>query len=322
MSKKIIVGNTVATPVVASDWSQTDETKIDYIKNKPTLGTLAAKDKVSKADLGSDIIESIDEIKSTIQSIYTVPYYSPSTITEAQKEEIREIITAIASEKADYALFMKVNNGIIPASYIEDSRNKTIRATLHDINNRTYQIVLSKAGEVTVSQETIYIMDQEKIESASTKAVVGSVMAGYVQDYVAEHGGSGAPVIHIVPYYKQSTITTGQKSEILDAIEKIKADTEDYVVSISVGGFIIPAIHTYDLEHIYITAILHNETSVKYGIKVTSNNVVTTFENEVFVVDDSLNDKSENPVKNKVVTTKITEIEATVGNIDLLLGTI
>lgn len=123
--------------------------------------------------------------------VYIVPYYSPSTITDAQKEEIRGIITAIAVEKADYALFMKLNNGIIPASYIEDSRNKTVRATLHDENNKSYQVVLSKSGEVTVSQETIYVMEQDKIENATTKAPTGTAMATYVQDYVAEHGGGG-----------------------------------------------------------------------------------------------------------------------------------
>ena len=33
----IIVGNTTATPYPRPDWNQTDETKADYIKNKPTF---------------------------------------------------------------------------------------------------------------------------------------------------------------------------------------------------------------------------------------------------------------------------------------------
>lgn len=34
MSK--IIGNTTVTPVMPADWEQTDETKVDFIKNKPT----------------------------------------------------------------------------------------------------------------------------------------------------------------------------------------------------------------------------------------------------------------------------------------------
>ena len=32
-----IIGNTTATPTPVSDWSQNDNTKADYIKNKPTI---------------------------------------------------------------------------------------------------------------------------------------------------------------------------------------------------------------------------------------------------------------------------------------------
>lgn len=31
-----IIGNTIVTPYPRPDWNQTDETKVDYIKNKPT----------------------------------------------------------------------------------------------------------------------------------------------------------------------------------------------------------------------------------------------------------------------------------------------
>ena len=34
-----ITGNTTATPNPRPDWNQTDETKADYIKNKPTVIT-------------------------------------------------------------------------------------------------------------------------------------------------------------------------------------------------------------------------------------------------------------------------------------------
>lgn len=40
-----IIGNTTATPNPCPDWNQTDKTKADYIKNKPTVGDgLSIKD--------------------------------------------------------------------------------------------------------------------------------------------------------------------------------------------------------------------------------------------------------------------------------------
>ena len=69
MSK--IIGNTTATPVPRSDWAQTDEAKVDYIKNKPTLGALALKDDITLADLGvtstATELNYVDGVTSNIQ---------------------------------------------------------------------------------------------------------------------------------------------------------------------------------------------------------------------------------------------------------------
>lgn len=54
---------------VQSDWVQTDETKVDYIKNKPTLGDLATKSTVAKTDLATDVQASLDKADSAIQSV-------------------------------------------------------------------------------------------------------------------------------------------------------------------------------------------------------------------------------------------------------------
>lgn len=53
------------------DWNQADETKNDFIKNKPVLGTLASKNEVAKENLTLEMQESIDSIsqKSQVQII-------------------------------------------------------------------------------------------------------------------------------------------------------------------------------------------------------------------------------------------------------------
>ena len=66
MSKKLqIVGQLNS---VIPDWNQTDETKNDYIKNKPELGLLASQNEVAKDFLAEDVQESLAKADSAIQS--------------------------------------------------------------------------------------------------------------------------------------------------------------------------------------------------------------------------------------------------------------
>lgn len=53
---------------IQADWNQTDDTKIDFIKNKPILGSLASKDKISENELDSNLQSSIDAAVQTIET--------------------------------------------------------------------------------------------------------------------------------------------------------------------------------------------------------------------------------------------------------------
>ena len=74
MSK--IIGNTTATPVPRSDWSQTDKKRPDYIRNKPELGTISEKNVIDKTDLTTDVQLSLEQIdtKANIVSLSTEDY--------------------------------------------------------------------------------------------------------------------------------------------------------------------------------------------------------------------------------------------------------
>lgn len=75
-----IIGNTTATPNPQSNWNQTDSAKADYIKNKPTFGVLASKDKVVKNDLSTDVQTSLNNADSTFES-----YTESKTFIDALK---------------------------------------------------------------------------------------------------------------------------------------------------------------------------------------------------------------------------------------------
>lgn len=71
MSK--IIGNTITTPVPRSDWGQTDKKKADYIRNKPTLGTISEKDVIDKDDLAQEVQSTIDT-KANVVTLTTEEY--------------------------------------------------------------------------------------------------------------------------------------------------------------------------------------------------------------------------------------------------------
>lgn len=58
-----IIGNTTATPNPRPDWTQTDETKADYIKNKPTILTETdVREIIAETDSGGGTV--VDSVQS------------------------------------------------------------------------------------------------------------------------------------------------------------------------------------------------------------------------------------------------------------------
>ena len=99
MSK--IIGNTTTTPVPRSDWGQTDKKKADYIRNKPTLGTISEKDAIGKDDLTQEVQSSIDT-KANVVTLSTEEYTALEQaqqtnantlymITDAEEEVVPQI---------------------------------------------------------------------------------------------------------------------------------------------------------------------------------------------------------------------------------------
>lgn len=115
-----IVGTTigVSNPHKQPDWNQTDSTQLDFIYNKPTLGTLAAKDEVTETDLSDSILLILEKAasapiiyewaKAETKPTYTADEvgaiaYTAQALTEEQKAQARSNIGAGASSfSGDY----------------------------------------------------------------------------------------------------------------------------------------------------------------------------------------------------------------------------
>lgn len=72
------------------DWNQTDETQADYIKNKPTLGTLAEKD--SEIYIGSG--EMPEGYIMQIDPNGTSPSILPD-VTEADNGKVLRVVAGV-----------------------------------------------------------------------------------------------------------------------------------------------------------------------------------------------------------------------------------
>ena len=79
---------------VQADWAEADNSKDSYILNKPTLGALAAKDKVALADLADDASQKLSGYDAKFQAVAGVEIPDETTVT------LRNLRTAVVALKA------------------------------------------------------------------------------------------------------------------------------------------------------------------------------------------------------------------------------
>lgn len=82
---------------VQSDWDQSDNTADDFIKNKPTLGDLAAKDEVAYSDLASALAGKLDDYDAKVTAAAAVTIPGEDVVT------LRSLRTAVVALKAALA---------------------------------------------------------------------------------------------------------------------------------------------------------------------------------------------------------------------------
>ena len=195
-----VVGIPVGAAAAQSDWTQTDDTKSDYIKNKPTLGALAAKSEVAKTDLASDVQASLGKADTAIQSVDNKvdkedgKGLSTNDFTDAYKQKVDSALQsytesdptvpdwAKASTKPDYTAS---EVGALPDdTTLADLPDDASHRTVTDSEKTTWNAKLDKAGgtisgslaitgDLTVSGTTIS-EDHETIVVEDNMVVLNS----------------------------------------------------------------------------------------------------------------------------------------------------
>lgn len=83
-----IVGNPTTTPMIPSDWNQTDETKADYIKNKPNINIKV--DKEEGKGLSSN--DFTDDEKAKLESLPNSTELNNRMDLKADKEAMENLL--------------------------------------------------------------------------------------------------------------------------------------------------------------------------------------------------------------------------------------
>lgn len=156
-----IIGNTTATPNPRSDWAQTDSTKADFIKNKPTVLTEdQIKQLIDEYGGGSgggfdasELNERISELEFQIAELSYVPIEITSFTHNAGTKEIGSTVTS---------MMLSWQTNKTPTSLtldgVEIGTNETSKMidglSITHTNNKTWKLVATdekKSVEKTVS---------------------------------------------------------------------------------------------------------------------------------------------------------------------------
>jgi uncharacterized membrane-anchored protein len=131
------------------DWNQLDNSQVDYIKNKPKIGALAAKDKVNTDDLDQDVKDQLDSIPS-IEGLATEAYVDESV------DNLAPVAKSGSFNNLNHkpsALLSVNNDGVLCMNIVYS----------YEEEYATYDIIDDEIG-VTISQASDVIAKNNELE--------------------------------------------------------------------------------------------------------------------------------------------------------------
>lgn len=208
------------------------------LKNLPT--PVDDGDAVSKAYLNDSIVNKVDKIAGatgnalafgddgtivdsgkTTPSLYVVPYYDSTSMTDAQKAEIVNVIDEIKADTGSYAVFIKPgnNNRVFHATCELSNRNTIITAVDHDESTSfKYNIKVTSAGAVTATKSNFFA------DNLDTASPMQAATVSYVADYVGAEIANSYYVFRYDPNSTTSNPNTEYDEYNRSLYERLKVD--------------------------------------------------------------------------------------------------
>lgn len=144
----------IPNQIPQSDWNESDNTKKDYIKNKPTLGTAAAKDVPSTGDASSTqvVLGNDSRLTDARQASDVSAWAKASTKPSYTASEVGAIATTAKGTNGGVAELD--SNGKVPSSQLPSYVDDVIEGYYY--NNKFYEDS-AHTTEITGATGKIYI---------------------------------------------------------------------------------------------------------------------------------------------------------------------
>lgn len=98
-----IIGNTIATPMPRPDWNQNDETKADFIKNKPDILTEEDVVKIVKENGGGGTTESLAPVATS--GSFNDLKHKPSVVLSLNNEGVLCLNVVYSHDDEEYVVY-------------------------------------------------------------------------------------------------------------------------------------------------------------------------------------------------------------------------
>jgi hypothetical protein len=188
---------------VQSDWDQSDNTQVDYIKNKPDLNIYATHDEVN--NVSSTIIETVNnvsgEIVETVNNVSSVLHEEmieigqaatgaiPDVSDFATHEDVFEsavtsiqLVTGMIPDVSDYATHDEVHEsivtameyvtGIIPEAQVQSNWTETDNEDPSYIQNKPNELPLVAGDGITITEDLNHITIAANVTSIDGYATI------------------------------------------------------------------------------------------------------------------------------------------------------
>lgn len=304
---------------VQSDWNQTTTTADDYIKNKPSLATVATSG--DYADLsGTPNLATVATSGSynDLTNKPTIPTVNNATLTIQKNGTSVGTFTANASSN--------VTANITVPTKTSDLTNDSSYATTSDVTNAVNSLSATLATVATTGAYS----DLTGKPSIPTKTSDLTNDSGYINKNVNDLTNYTTTTAMNTELGKKVDIASieleGQTTTILAQVQALAAANKDYgrfstntdggAANISdkptTGmGFVGIAYRIRDYgseDQYFVICYVHNDPD-PFTALVSQNSTSITWKRQTVAVDSAFSTTSTNPVQNQVITNKINQLD-------------
>ena len=295
---QLAANNAQSAAEIQSDWYQKDETQVDYIKNRThytedreetfNLGTVQSREVLPMSPVSNGGLIPDELFNAMKQDIQNCVFKSNDDTIRYTKTE------TINSDKHHFFAFDGVNRFIVYEPFMNSlclEIHNTFGLNPPALNNLTL--------EYTFIDGTVHQLDEKFIPNTIARVVDITVPTKTSEldndsGFITEED---VPSVYAVPYYDSPT--EEQKTEIIAAMEAIKADSGAYSVVMTIGLYDAPAeVMVTDAGAVTLIA-MHNHTDeshpTKYVLKLTTAGGIQYWSEEMPTFSGSYNDLTDTP---------------------------